>query len=207
MPPHVSVVRPPGLTRRGTRHGHGMNSAWRRVRSESHERARTAVGLGAASSASTATANDEVEVEAGEGVEWSGRVQPHAAAASGGGAARGTARGRPGSARARWQWRLPATCGDVTPAAANARAISACIAPLCELISFGDERYTASRLRSRVRPRDRSIFATVWTHHPHPAGSIAPLRSRGEPPPRDFAHTTLSFCGGRRGGREEEGDI
>jgi hypothetical protein len=32
-------------------------------------------------------------------------------------------------------------------------------------------------------PHDRSIFATVWTHHPHPAGSIAPLRSRGEPRP------------------------
>ena len=44
---------------------------------------------------------------------------------------------------------------------------------MCEL-SFG-ERYTASRLRSRVRSHDRSIFATVWTHHPHPAGSIAPL--------------------------------
>jgi hypothetical protein len=46
------------------------------------------------------------------------------------------------------------------------------------------------------------IFATVWTHHPHPAGSIAPLRSRGGPPPRDFLpstspHVCLSLSGCR----------
>jgi hypothetical protein len=76
--------------------------------------------------------------------------------------------------------------------------------PVCEL-SFG-ERYTA-RLASGPGyvPHDRSAFATVWTHHPHPAGSIAPPRSRGESPPRDFAHTTLSFCGGSEGGGREGG--
>jgi hypothetical protein len=43
------------------------------------------------------------------------------------------------------------------------------------------------KLFTQPCPRDRTIFATVWTHHPHPTGSIAPLRDRGEPRPRDFA--------------------
>jgi hypothetical protein len=46
---------------------------------------------------------------------------------------------------------------------------------VCEL-GFG-ERYTASRLRSGVRPTDLSLPPSGRTT-PHPAGSIAPLRSR-----------------------------
>jgi hypothetical protein len=41
--------------------------------------------------------------------------------------------------------------------------------------------------------RDRTIFATVWTFHPHPTGSIAPLRDSGEPPPRDFRSYILTI--------------
>ena len=42
-------------------------------------------------------------------------------------------------------------------------------------------RYRVQTVRS---PRGRSIFATDWTPHPHPTGSIAPLlRDTGKPPP------------------------
>jgi hypothetical protein len=46
---------------------------------------------------------------------------------------------------------------------------------------------------SHSSPRDRSIFATFCDAPPASHGSIAPLRDRGEPPRRDFAHTTYDI--------------